>query len=48
VNQQGLGLISMRERLQLVNGQLSVTSRLGYGTTITARVMLRHEERIAG
>jgi PAS domain S-box-containing protein len=48
VNQRGLGLISMRERLQLVNGQLSVTSRLGYGTTITARVLLRHEERIAG
>jgi len=34
----GLGLISMRERLQLVNGELSVKSKPGAGTTIRARV----------
>ena len=37
----GLGLISMRERLQLVHGELSVKSRLGAGTTIRARVPLK-------
>jgi len=46
----GLGLISMRERLQLVHGELSVKSRTGAGTTIHARVPLTtHECRaIAG
>ena len=37
----GLGLISMRERLQLVNGELSVKSKPGAGTTIRARVPLK-------
>ena len=36
----GLGLISMRERLQLVNGQLSIRSETKHGTTISARVPL--------
>jgi len=36
----GLGLISMRERLQLVHGELSVKSQPGAGTTIRARVPL--------
>jgi signal transduction histidine kinase len=40
----GLGLISMRERLQLVRGELSVKSRPGAGTTIYARVPLRSDE----
>ena len=35
---QGLGLISMRERLRLVNGQLSIESRPRHGTTIRASV----------
>ena len=35
---QGLGLISMRERLRLVKGQLSIESRPGHGTTIRATV----------
>jgi PAS domain S-box-containing protein len=35
---EGLGLIHMRERLTLVNGELLVESRPGAGTTITARV----------
>ena len=38
VNRQGLGLISMRERLQLVNGELSIKSQPGHGTTVFARV----------
>jgi two-component system sensor histidine kinase DegS len=36
----GLGLTSMRERLNLVNGQLSIDSQLLRGTTIRARVPL--------
>jgi signal transduction histidine kinase len=37
----GLGLISMRERLQLVHGELSVKSQPGAGTTLRARVPLK-------
>lgn len=40
----GLGLISMRERLQLVRGELSVKSQPGAGTTIRARVPLKTDE----
>ena len=36
----GLGLISMRERLRLVEGQLSVESEPSYGTRIQVRVPL--------
>ena len=36
----GLGLTSMRERLRLVNGQLSIESTSQHGTTILARVPL--------
>jgi len=36
----GLGLISMRERLKLVDGQLSIDSKLQRGTIILARVPL--------
>jgi PAS domain S-box-containing protein len=35
---QGLGLISMQERLRLLNGTLSIESQLQRGTTIHARV----------
>ena len=35
---RGLGLVSMRERLKLVNGELSIESEPGRGTTIHARV----------
>jgi len=51
MNRPGLGLISMRERLQLVNGEFSIDSDPGRGTTICARVPLRTEEirlRMAG
>jgi PAS domain S-box-containing protein len=39
-NRRGLGLISMRERVQLVKGEISIKSRPGGGTTIYARVPL--------
>jgi PAS domain S-box-containing protein len=35
---QGLGLISMRERMRLVHGQFVVKSEPGHGTTINCRV----------
>jgi PAS domain S-box-containing protein len=34
---RGIGLTSMKERLKLVNGTLSIDSQLGFGTTIHAR-----------
>jgi signal transduction histidine kinase len=37
---RGLGLISMGERLKLLNGTLSIESQLRRGTTIHARVPL--------
>jgi PAS domain S-box-containing protein len=40
----GLGLISMRERAQMVNGQFSIKSQPGRGTTINVRVPLRVED----
>ena len=42
INRRGLGLISMRERLRLVNGELSIESQPGRGTTVLARVPLGH------
>jgi len=40
VRGRGLGLTSMKERVGLVNGELSIHSELGRGTTIQARVPL--------
>jgi PAS domain S-box-containing protein len=40
---QGLGLISMQERMQLVKGTLSIESRPKLGTTIHAHVPLRQK-----
>lgn len=37
----GLGISSMRERLKIVNGELSIDSRVNGGTVIHARVPLR-------
>jgi PAS domain S-box-containing protein len=47
---KGLGLISMRERMQLVRGDLCVRSTIGRGTTIYARAPLKsnQHQRIAG
>jgi len=44
MNRRGLGLISMRERLRLVNGELSIQSAPGRGTIVLARVPLGHGE----
>ena len=38
INGHGLGLISMRERLHLADGQIFIESQPGNGTTIRARV----------
>ena len=35
---QGLGLVSMEERLKLVNGSFTIESQPGGGATIHARV----------
>jgi signal transduction histidine kinase len=44
----GLGLTSMKERLRLVNGNLSIDSQLQRGTTIRARVPLSSKAKSAG
>jgi PAS domain S-box-containing protein len=44
MNRRGLGLISMRERLRLVNGELSIQSEPGRGTTVLARVPLGQKD----
>jgi len=36
----GLGLISMKERMKLVGGELSIESQAQFGTTVYARVAL--------
>jgi signal transduction histidine kinase len=43
---RGLGLIHMRERLDLVHGELLVKSWPGAGTTITARVPVAADSSI--
>jgi PAS domain S-box-containing protein len=44
MNRRGLGLISMRERIRLVNGRLSIQSAPGRGTIVLACVPLGHED----
>ena len=43
----GLGLVSMRERLHLVDGEISIHSHPSCGTTVHARVPLRSEQSFA-
>lgn len=43
----GLGLIAMRERAELVNGRLTVSSSPGVGTTISIRMPLDQDETLA-
>jgi PAS domain S-box-containing protein len=38
---QGLGLISMRERVQMINGDFQIESKRGQGTTVQVRVTLQ-------
>jgi signal transduction histidine kinase len=47
MGRRGLGLISMRERMQLVGGAFSIESKPGGGTTIRARVPFFGEEHRA-
>ena len=47
MNRRGLGLISMRERLRLVNGELSIQSAPHRGTTVVARIPHRAEDQSA-
>jgi signal transduction histidine kinase len=47
-NGNGLGLTSMKERLRLVNGQLSIDSSPHQGTTIFARVPIAEGTTSAG
>jgi signal transduction histidine kinase len=41
--QQGLGLISMRERMRLVHGEFEIHSEPGRGTTVECRVEIESE-----
>jgi len=41
-NGHGLGLTSMKERMKLVRGELSIDSELGQGTTVLARVPISY------
>jgi signal transduction histidine kinase len=39
-----LGIVSMQERARLVRGKLTITSKLGEGTTVTVDVpVVQHE-----
>jgi signal transduction histidine kinase len=44
----GLGLVSMEERVRLVDGKLTIQSKPGDGTIIQVRVPLRSPERRRG
>ena len=46
IHSGGIGLISMRERMQLVRGEFSIKSRPGSGTTIHARVPFRETDSL--
>ena len=48
IHRRGLGLISMRERMQLVSGEISIKSQPGSGTTIHARVPFRGTDSLRG
>jgi len=44
ISGHGLGLTSIKERLRLVNGWVSIDSKPGQGTTVLARVPIRLEQ----
>ncbi len=41
---RGLGLVSLKERAQLLNGTLTVTSQIGVGTTVQVDLPLPHPQ----
>jgi two-component system sensor histidine kinase NreB len=41
----GLGIVSMKERVQLANGEFSITSEPGKGTRISVNASLREIRR---
>jgi two-component system, NarL family, sensor histidine kinase DevS len=43
----GFGLVSMRDRVSLVDGSLSIDAAVGRGTTVRAEVPARHREPLA-
>lgn len=43
-SRHGLGLTSMRERIQMVNGVFNIKTHPGVGTTVSARVPLTKPE----
>ena len=48
MNRRGLGLISMRERLRLVNGELTIQSAPSRGTTVLAHIPFARTEQPIG
>jgi signal transduction histidine kinase len=46
LNGCGLGLTSMRERLRLINGCLSIKSERGWGTRVDARVPFSSKRKL--
>jgi signal transduction histidine kinase len=48
MNGRGVGLVSMKERLKLVDGQLFIDSKMQQGTTIRAIVPLSPRMKSAG
>jgi len=41
---EGFGLLGMQERAELLGGELTVESRRGQGTTVTARLPTRRRD----
>jgi len=50
MQRSGLGLVSMRERVRLLNGTIAIESRPMHGTTVHVRVPLQsdHRSELAG
>jgi len=44
IQSRGLGLVSMQERIRLVNGTIAIESKPMHGTTIRVRVPIKSEE----
>jgi signal transduction histidine kinase len=44
----GFGLAGMRERVELLGGELALTSRAGQGTTVSATLPIARRGPVAG